>query len=190
MNDDAEMAPDCLRQGFPPAHILSGMPALGEIEYILGAFVIAPRASRTRQQSGNPLLLEGLIGDIECLPTDTESFCHMADRSPIDAVAAKHLVLDLHAVPGSKNSCSPAKASSRTLCGRGWRARAARRAAVLESSGRRGAMDVNCIKYTHWLVRQGVSREQFHQFGLYWMSVKLRNHSFCIHPKHKRTNCG
>jgi hypothetical protein len=100
MNDDAEMAPDCLRQGFPPAHILSGMPALREIEYILGAFVIAPRASRTRQQSGNPLLLEGLIGDIECLPTDTESFCHMADRPPIDAVAAKHLVLDLHAVPG------------------------------------------------------------------------------------------
>lgn len=100
MNSNSKMAPDCLRHGFPPMPFLSGLPALDEVEDVFGALVIVPRSAGTRQQSGNPMLLEGSIGDIECLPTDTESFGHMADRPPLDPVAAKHLVLDLHAVAG------------------------------------------------------------------------------------------
>jgi len=100
MNGNAKMAPDRLRRGFSPAHILAGVPPLDEVEDFLGALVIAPGPSWTRQQSRNPPLLEGLIGDIECLSADTESFGHVADRPPLDAVAAKHFVLHLHAVAG------------------------------------------------------------------------------------------
>lgn len=100
MNGDSKMAADRLHQGFPPLHILSGTPALDEIEDVLGALVIASGPSGKGQESGNPLLLEGLIGDIECLSTDTESFGDMADRPALDPVAAKHLVLDLHAIAG------------------------------------------------------------------------------------------
>jgi len=47
---------------------------------------------------------------------------------------------------GSKKSCPPAKAWSPTLCGRGWRAPAARRAAALGSSGgRRLAICLNTL---------------------------------------------
>jgi len=65
MNVDSKMAPDRLRQGFLPLHTLPQAPALDEIEDFVGALVVAPRSARMRQQSGNPLLLEGLIGDIE-----------------------------------------------------------------------------------------------------------------------------
>ena len=125
MNDNSKMAADRLRQGFSPLHILSGTPALDEIEDLLGALVIAPGPSGTRQQSGNPLLLEGLIGDIECLSTDTESFGDMADRPALDPVAAKHLVLDLHTI---------ARVEEFVLAGEGFVAHTLRTG--MESAGR------------------------------------------------------
>lgn len=67
--------------------ILPGVPTLDEVENFLGALVIAPGAARTRQQSGDALLLERLIGDIECLPADAERFGYPADRASLDAVA-------------------------------------------------------------------------------------------------------
>jgi hypothetical protein len=100
MNGNSKMAPDCFRHSFPPVHILAGAPAFDEVEDVLGALVIASGPSGTRQQSGNPVLLEGLIGDIECLSTDTERLGDMADRPALDPVAAKHLVFDLHAIAG------------------------------------------------------------------------------------------
>lgn len=100
MNGNTKMAPDRLRWGFPPVHILAGVPPLDEVEDVFGALVIASGSSWTRQQSRNPLLLEGLIRDIECLSADTKSCGHAADRPPLDAVATKHFVLHLHAVAG------------------------------------------------------------------------------------------
>ena len=148
MNGDSEKASDRLGQSFPPA-LLPGLPALGEVEDFLGALVIAPRPAGTWQQSGNPLLLEGLFGHIVSLAADPESFGHVADRAAVDPMAAQHLVLDLHAVARvEENCCAPVKASSRTLCGLGWSASAARSAAALGSSGRREAISVNDIKYT------------------------------------------
>ena len=97
MNGDSEKASDRLGQSFPPA-LLPGLPALGEVEDFLGALVIAPRPAATWQQSGNPLLLEGLFGHIVSLAADPESFGHVADRAAVDPMAAQHLVLDLHAV--------------------------------------------------------------------------------------------
>ena len=97
MNGSSKLASHRLDQSFPPMHIPS-LPALGEVEDLLGALVVAPRPTGTWQQSGNPLLLEGLIGDIECLAADPESFGHVADRAALDPVAAQHLVFDLHAV--------------------------------------------------------------------------------------------
>lgn len=100
MNGNSKTAPERLGQGFPAMHVLPGVPALDEVEDLLGALVIAPRPPGSGQQSGNPLLLEGLVGDIECLSADTESLSHMADRPPLDSVATKHFVLYLHTVAG------------------------------------------------------------------------------------------
>ncbi len=125
MNGNPKMAPDRLRRGFSPLHILSGTPALDEVEDVLGTLVIASGSSWTRQQSRNPLLLEGLIGDIECLSADTESFRHVAHRPPLDAVAAKHFVLHLHAVAGIEEF---------VLAGEGFVAHALR--TEMESAGR------------------------------------------------------
>jgi hypothetical protein len=100
MNGNSKLTADRLLHGFLPLHILSSTPTLDEIEDLLGAFVIAPRPSGTWQQSRNPCLLEGLIGDIEGLSTDTESLGHIGDRPPLDPMAPQHFVLDLHAVAG------------------------------------------------------------------------------------------
>jgi hypothetical protein len=98
MNRDSKMASDRLRRSFAPADILPAVPTLDEVENFLGALVVAPRSARARQQSGNAFLLERLIGDIEGLPADAKRFGHLADRAPLDAVAAQHFVLDLHTV--------------------------------------------------------------------------------------------
>jgi hypothetical protein len=100
MNGNSKMAPDRLCRGFLLVHVFPVVPPLDEVEDVLGTLVIAPRPPRTRQQSGNPLLLESLIGDIECLSADTKSFGYVADWSLLDPVTAEHLVLDLHAVAG------------------------------------------------------------------------------------------
>ena len=99
MKGNSKLASYRLDQSFPPVHI-PNPPALGEVEDLLGALVVAPRPAETWQQSGNPLLLEGLIGDIECLAADPESFGHVADRAALDPMAAQHLVFDLHDVAG------------------------------------------------------------------------------------------
>jgi hypothetical protein len=138
MNGNSKMAADRLHQGFSPLHILSGTPALAEIEDILGTLVIASGASGTRQQSGKPLLLEGLIGDIECLSADTESFGDVADWPPSTRWRRSISYLTCTRSRGSKNSSWPTKASSRTLCGRGYKAPAAqsRRLGIVWSSRR------------------------------------------------------
>jgi len=97
MNGNSKLALYRLDQSFPPVHV-SSLPALGELEDLLGALVVAPRPAGTWQQSGNPLLLEGLFGHVVCLAADPESFGHVADRASLDLVAAQHLVFDLHAV--------------------------------------------------------------------------------------------
>ena len=104
MNRNSKATSHRLRHGFASADILTGVPTLDEVENFLGALVIALRAAPTRQQPGNALLLESLIGDIECLSAEAERFGHLADRTPLDAVAAHHFVLDLHAIAEDRRS--------------------------------------------------------------------------------------
>src|SRR5712691_7800323 len=61
---------------------------------------------------------------------------------------------------GSKNSSVPPKASSRTLCGRGWSAPASRRAAALESSGGWRGIFVNVIIYDNPAAGQGLNERR------------------------------
>lgn len=100
MNRNSKTASDCFRRGFALADILPRVPALDKVENLLGALVVALGAARTRQQSGDALFLESLIGDIERLSADSERFGHLADRATLDAVTAEHFVLDLHPVAG------------------------------------------------------------------------------------------
>ena len=73
-------------------------PPLDKVEYLVGAFVIAPRPPWMRQQARNSLLLESPIGHIERLSADAEGGRHVAHRPPLDQVSSEHLVLDLYAV--------------------------------------------------------------------------------------------
>src|SRR5216684_1477694 len=95
VNRRPEAAPDRLQQARPFLDTMLASPPLDKVEYLVGAFVIAPRPPWMRQQARNSLLLESPIGHIERLSADAEGGRHVAHRPPLDQVSSEHLVLDL-----------------------------------------------------------------------------------------------
>ena len=73
-------------------------PALHKIEHLIGTLVSSFGTAAAGNQSWQPLLLEGRFSQIECLPAHSEALGHLGYGSTLQAVAAQHLVLDLHSI--------------------------------------------------------------------------------------------
>ena len=104
MDRHVEAAPHGVRHAGPGRRLVLGPPLRDEVQDRVGAFVGALGPARPGQQSGQPPGGEGRVRHIEGLATRPEGRGHGRDGPPVDAMAAQHLVLHLHADPGDRRT--------------------------------------------------------------------------------------
>ena len=98
MDRHAEAALDGVPDAFRGGGCVLGAPALHEVQNVVGALVGALRAARPGQEPGDASGGERREGRVEGLSARPERRGHVGDGPAVDAMAAQHLVLHLHAI--------------------------------------------------------------------------------------------